>query len=228
MDIKEANDDVFLDALTKAYEANTKQPFAVSNIISPRKAFVESSNGKGLTNKSALILFRGDKIGMGIESTLKSIYPDGVGEYEVEYKGITGHIDFYVPSLNLPFEIKTCSREPFEFDMISKYINYTAQLSIYLSILGADLGKFLFFDVVNNRIKFFELSVEESVRARILAAIEKVKSSIEGAQTINELEPCISSSCKWCNYDKEYGCNWREVEPNPVEQIIIEEMVANE
>jgi hypothetical protein len=228
MKIEEVNEGSFLKSLSQTYKVNTKQPFAVSNIIYPRKAFVENSNGKDLSDKSSLILFRGDKIGMGIESVLKAMYPDGVGEYEVEYKGITGHIDFYVPSLNLPFEIKTCSREPFNFDLIDKYINYTAQLSIYISILGADLGKFLFFDIVNNNVKFFNLSIEKDVRERILAAIEKVKTSIEKAHSINELEPCISSSCKWCNYDKKYGCNWRKAEPNPVEQIIIEEIVANE
>jgi len=112
---------------------------------------------------------------MGIESVLKAMYPDGVGEYEVEYKGITGHIDFYVPSLNLPFEIKTCSREPFNFDLIDKYINYTAQLSIYISILGADLGKFLFFDIVNNNVKFFNLSIEKTWEKGFWPPLRKLK-----------------------------------------------------
>ena len=213
MKVEKIDNDEVVSYIRDVFSEHKKDKFAVSSIIYPRSV----NKNEKLDNTSVLIFFRGEKIGYGIEEILKNKYGEGEGEYEVEYRGITGHIDFYRPSKNMPFEIKTCSIDPTEDDFLTKYIGYVAQLGMYMSILDSDEGVYVFFNVRNNSLHMFKLSIEKEIREEILKAALEVKNDIE-AKKFSYL--CVGCSTnKYCNYCDKRGLI------HPIEFIIMREML---
>ncbi len=225
MELRKSNDvEVILNHLSEDLANSEKSRFAVSSLIYPRKHFFEK-DGRTIDEKSTAILTRGIALGNLLEEKLINIY-GGYGEYEVEYKGITGHIDFYDAKRNIPYEIKTCSKEITVDTIINWYMSYIGQLSIYMSILDADVGKFLFFNVVSNTIYTFDLSIEKEIRKKILEIIEQLKVSIENAEDVFEIPHCFMNSCKFCSYKNICVDVEKEFTPNPLEEFLIEEVLV--